>query len=474
MSKFNTKAASTTASVKRGDTTNYAGGQAFQQGAKMELVSILLTSFVKDQYYRGADDTLARLKELLNDVDPIFAAKAAVFARDEFGMRSISHFVAGELAHRVKGEQWTKDFFNRIVVRPDDMTEILGYYLATYGKPVPNSLKKGFAQAFGRMDAYKLAKYRQADKAVSMVDVVNIVRPRPNDRNREALAKLVAGTLRNDATWESRMSKAGGNADAKADVWASLMDEGRMPYFALLRNLRNIEQTGDRTLISRAAKQLVEDDPGSHRVLPFRFLTAYNEVQNPTLVRAISEALDRATVNVPKLDGETLVVIDHSGSMSDGPGSPKFIGDTFASVMFRANACDVGVFGTDFGLVKGLNPADSTLTIAKRIGHVCHGHGTNFHSIFKGKKRYDRIVIFSDMQGWIGYHDPTRTLKSYEQRTGAKPFIYSFDLSGYGTTQLPQGRIFQLAGFSEKIFDLMQTAEQDPNALVRKIESVTL
>lgn len=483
MSKFNT--ARLSVAERPGDTINFAGGEAFQQSAKMEFASILLTSFVKDQYYREAGDTLARVKELLDTVDSTFAAKAAIYARDEFGMRSISHVVAGELAHRVKGATWTKNFFDRIVVRPDDMTEILAYFYSNYGRSEPNSLKKGFAQAFDRLDEYKLAKYRGDGKAVSLVDVVNVVHPKPTAKNRKALRDLVNGTLRVRDTWESRMSTAGQDASVdKAEVWASLMDEGRMPYFALLRNLRNIEQTGNRKLIERAAKQLVEDDPGSHRLLPFRFLTAYNEVSDRVLVPAISEALDRATVNVPNLPGKTLIVVDHSGSMgwsSDlTAGTPKFIGDTFAAIVYKANDADVMVFGTDAGYVGargGLNPADSTLTIAKKINDKAPpgGHGTNFHAIFaRADKKYDRIVIFSDMQGWIGYSHPGQVFSDYKRRTKANPFVYSFDLTGYGSLQFPEDRVFQLAGFSEKVFDVFKLLEEDRRALVSKIESIQL
>lgn len=141
MSRFNSRAVPL--AQRPGDTINFAGGEAFQQDAKLELASMLLTSFVTDQYYRSGDDTLTRLRALLAQVDPMFAAKAAIYARQQFGMRSITHVTAAELTHRVKGEPWTKDFVAESVRRVDDMTEILAYYLATYGKPIPNSLKKG-------------------------------------------------------------------------------------------------------------------------------------------------------------------------------------------------------------------------------------------------------------------------------------------------------------------------------------------
>lgn len=123
MSKFNTKNSNTT------KTVNLAGGEAFIESPKLELISLLLTSFVKDQYYRSSKEALTQLQTLIDaNADKRFVAKAAIYARTKFGMRSISHAVAGELATRVKGESWTKNFFDKIIYRPDDMTEILAYY----------------------------------------------------------------------------------------------------------------------------------------------------------------------------------------------------------------------------------------------------------------------------------------------------------------------------------------------------------
>ena len=107
------------------------------------------------------------------------------------------------------------------------------------------------------------------------------------------------------------------------------------------------------------------------------------------------------------------------------------------------------------------------------------GHGTNFHAIFeKATKRYERIVIFSDMQGWApsayGYNDIAKAQMDYKCRTGANPFIYSFDLSGYGSLQFPEDKVFALAGFSEKTFDLFKLLEADRQALVNAIEAVEL
>ena len=155
MSKFN-------AIVKepKTKTINLAGGEAYSQTNELVLVSMLLTSFVNDQFYKSGNDTLKDLRSLIKKVDPEFAAKAAIYARDKFGMRSITHALAAELAPYLSGKEYAKDFYNSVIVRPDDMKEILAYYLQNCGEKIPNSMKKGFAKAFDRFDGYQLAKWK--------------------------------------------------------------------------------------------------------------------------------------------------------------------------------------------------------------------------------------------------------------------------------------------------------------------------
>lgn len=486
MSRFATnQKAATPRKVRQTPVANRVGTDGYAQSDKMKLASILLTSFVQDQFYRGKNETTTELKELIKKVDPQFAAKAAIFARNEFGMRSITHIVGGEIPARVKGEKWTKRFIDRVIHRPDDATEILAYYLSEYGKPVPNSLKKGISLGLSKFDGYQLAKYRGEGKAVSLVDVVNLVHAKPNEKNSVALAQLVDGTLRSEGTWEQKVSEAGkseNKEEAKKQAWADLISERKIGYFALLRNLRNIEQQNPEILADACTMLVDEKLIRKSLVLPFRYATALNEVSDTKTIRALNKALDISTKNVPKLPGRTLVAIDHSGSMGGIYGdrgdtkSPKAIGDLFAAVLFKSNECDVAVFGDNAGFVRSLNPDDSTLSIKSQISRVNHGYGTNFPSVFQlaNNVKYDRIITLSDMQSWRGgYGAPKTARDTYEHKHGPVHF-YNFDLAGYGTTMFPTDRVYELVGFSEKVFDIMSVLEQDKDALVNKIEEVVL
>ena len=476
MGKFN--AVKQTKSTK---TVNLAGGEAYAQSAELELVSILLTSFVQDQFYKSAGDTMKTLANLLNKVDPKFAAKAAIYARNEFGMRSITHVLAVEVAKYISGKEWGKKFFSEVVRRPDDMTEIVAYYFGkNKGKALPNSLKKGFAKAFDKFDGYQLAKYRGDGKDVSLVDVVNLVHPKATEKNRKALDELINGTLKSTDTWEAKLSGAGQKAEdaedkmnLKADAWKELIESRKLPYFALLRNLRNIIEQAP-GMVDQACEMLTDEKLiKKSLVLPFRFVTAVQEIEklssskgSQKVLVALNKAVDIACSNVPKFDGETLVVLDVSGSMRGRPGE---IGALFSAILVKSNFADFMTFDGSARYVK-LNPANGTLSVAKSIPFP--GGSTDFKPIFRtANKAYDRIIILSDMQGWAGYNCPTADFTAYKKRHNCDPYIYSFDLAGHGSMQFPENKVCALAGFSDKVFDVMSLLEQDRKALIKVIKN---
>lgn len=475
MSRFNTESTGTA-------VVNKAGGKAYSQTPEVELVSMLLTSFAQDQFYQKAEDTFARVKELIKVTDKHFVAQAAVYARTQFGMRSISHVVASELARHIGGEKWAKDFYSAIIHRPDDMTEILSYHTSKNGK-LTNAMKKGIAKAFDKFDHYSLAKYRGEGKGFKLVDAVNMVHPIPVERNAKAIEALVKGDLKSFDTWESELTKAGQVAKTdeekdqfKKGVWVKLIGEKKLGYFALLRNLRNIIEQAPEAV--PAACELLQNEVAIKKslVLPFRFVTAFEQIEQMVaskdtrkVMTALVNALDLSLSNVPRFDGETCMVLDVSGSMS---GKPSQIGSLFAAILAKTNDADVIVFSND-AKYKNVNVSDSVMTIAKSIKFA--SGGTNFHSIFmEANKKYDRVIILSDMQGWMGYNAPTGTFNDYKSKFSANPYIYSFDLAHYGSMQFPENKVFCLAGFSDKIFTIMSFLEQDKHAMVNEIKKVVI
>jgi 60 kDa SS-A/Ro ribonucleoprotein len=458
----------------RGNTVNLAGGAAFTETAKLELASLMLTSTLTDKYYATGNQEAARLKQLIAEQpDKKFVAKAALYARREAGLRSISHLAAAELARSVKGADWTASFFASVVRRPDDALEILSCYLAQYGRPIPNSLKKGLGRALTAFDEYQLAKYRKEQADLSLVDAVNLLHPPVS----AALTKLMKGTLPAADTWETKLTQAGADVSAKSQAWAELVRSGKIGYFALLRNLRNIlemaPEVTPEVIRLLTNPQLIRQS----LVMPFRFTTALEALESSALpqasvvMSALSDAVDVALANVPVFAGRTLVALDTSGSMA---GRPIKIGALFAATLAKSNGADLMLFSGDAEYLP-VNRRDSTLSLAKWIESKAAMSATNFHAIFqRAKGAYDRIILLSDMQGWVGHDAPTKSFEDFKQRTNCDPKVFSFDLNGHGTLMFPQRNVYALAGFSDKTLETLALLDSDPQALIKMIEAVAL
>lgn len=456
-------------------TTNRAGGDAHEQSPKTQLASLLFTSFMQDQFYRSADEQLSEIVQLVRNLpDKKFAAKAAIAARAKYHMRSTSHVVAAEIGRSVKGEQWTDDFFASVVLRPDDMLEIVALYEQMEGLGLPAAMRRGFSRVLRRLDEYELGKYQRSRHEWSLHDIVNLVRPKPTD----AIDKMMNGELDSPDTWESRKTQAGqSDEESGEDVWADLIGDDKLGYFALLRNLRNIAQEAPDVLDDALVQLQDEERIAGSKVLPFRYLTAMDAIEEADLPReqsqkimdALGGALDISVQNVPDMDGDTAVVLDVSGSMR---GRPMKIGALFAAVLVKSQMATLVTFDRSARTVTP-NLSDTTTTIANQLR--ASGGGTDLKSAFtKLTEPYDRIIVLSDMQHWIGRGSGQQALSGYRSRTGADPTVVSFDLQGYGELQFPEDNVVEIAGFSEEVFDLLDAMEKGPDALIDEIEDIDL
>jgi 60 kDa SS-A/Ro ribonucleoprotein len=306
--------------------TTHQGGKGFTQRPEAELIGILATG-LENNFYETENERDKRFGEVFRKVaekDYIFAAKSLIYARTKFGQRTVTHRGAVELIPFLAGKELGKKFFSKrdrkvnqggIIYRLDDMTEILACYLAKNGAKasIPNSIKKGFKDAIEHSDAYQLAKYKMVSKAVSLVDIVNLVHPKETEIQgtievsmntymkavkgtkfeKEAISAgasldaetikistlkaLVLGVLKQFNTVEDKNTEAGKEVAAKvkageitqeeADVqlneaktenYKELIETKKIGYLALLRNVRNILKTNDTDLLDKACELLVE------------------------------------------------------------------------------------------------------------------------------------------------------------------------------------------------------------------------
>lgn len=465
-------------------TTNKEGHVAYKMSDKSKLVTQVLTSFFDEQLFYGKNtaDMTETIKRVIQK-DPEFVSKLAVFARREFNMRSVAHVLTAYLAHEEKGKPFVRSTVKGVSLRGDDVTEIMSFYLATFGKPIPNSLKKGINDVLIGFDEYTLAKYKGDGKAVKMRDLLCLCRPKPKTKAQESLWKrCLEGNLAIPETWETQLSANGNNRE----TWEKLIDSGKVGYMALLRNLNNIIKANPRNVDKVLAKLSDPVAVRKSRQLPFRFLSAYKTLAQSGRVTsdvldALEAAIDASVENLPKIPGETVIAIDVSGSMSSPISEKSEIRCCEVAMLIGLIAnriCDSAIVYTFDTNIKKLSvPKRAGLLYAAVNESMCGG-GTNmglpFQQMIRDRIEADRVIIISDNmcnRGTSYYNNsPVQALANeYRRVSGCDIWVHAIDCMGYGTQQFAGPKTNIIAGWSEKVFDFIALAEQGEGTLEKTI-----
>lgn len=471
MAKFNS-----TSTIK---TVNKEGHAAYGMSDKAKLVTQVLTSFFNEAKFYS--DNSAEMQETIKRVvkkDPQFVSNLAVFARREFNMRSVSHILTAYLAHEESGKPYTRKTVKGVALRGDDLTEIMSCYLSTFGKPIPNSLKKGINDVLTGFDEYTLAKYKGEGKAVKMRDLLCLCRPKPENKAQEAMWKrCLENTLATPLTWETELSANGNNAE----TWEKLIESGKVGYMALLRNLNSIIKANPSNM-DKVLEKL--SNPGAVRKskqLPFRFLSAYKAVgdnASAKILDTLETAADYSIENLPKIPGKTVIAVDVSGSMTSPISAKSDV--TCAEIaillgMIANRICEDSIFYTfDSGIEKqNVSHRNGILyaTTHTRINGGATYMDLPFKKMIVDKVKADRIIVLSDNQcnsAW--WNKPVQSLADeYRRKTGNDIWVHAIDLQGYGTQQFCGAKTNIVAGWSEKVFDFIALAEQGEGTLEKRI-----
>ncbi|QDK78876.1 TROVE domain-containing protein [Spirosoma sp. KCTC 42546] len=497
-------------------SVNYEGAKAFTLTTEMELYAAVVTTMLNDSTYEKADQRVQRIQALVAQANPVFVAKLAVYVREQLYLRSTPIMLLGELAKVHNGDDLVGKAVGRAVQRPDEITELLAYYQLTNQRTgtkklnrISKQMQKGLAVAFNKFDEYQFAKYERTT-AVKLRDALFLVHPKAKAEIQQAVFdKIAAGTLTTPYTWETELSALGqtkfaSEAEKVASVrskWEELIASGQLGYMATLRNLRNMLEAG----ISGAHVETVcallasEKAVRNAKQLPFRFLSAYRELKAlplghvPIVLEAIEDAIYASVANLRGFDYQTSVVVacDVSSSMQKAisPKSKVLLYDIglLLGMLLQAKCRNVlsGMFGDRWKPIA--LPTQQVLAnvdeFYRREGEV--GYSTNGYLVLEDliQQRYkaDKVMVFTDVQLWdskTANKSQTNTLSAKwaaYKRMFPNARLYLFDLAGYGNAPLrvEKNDVYLIAGWSDKVFDVLQALEEGQTAL-STIEQIAL
>lgn len=484
MSKFNQKA-------KPEMVATHEGGAAYAKSVEMEWTNMLFSSFLSGGFYESESDQLSRFDALTDEMvkkyGAVFAAKAAVFARNELGMRSVSQYLAAKV--NVLSFDGKRAFYSKFFRRPDDVAEVFAAIDSLRDKR-SHGLVRGASDYISGLSDYSIMKYQMKDKKYNMFDLVNITHA-----HSAAIDMYKANSLSTPNTWETRISAAKSDEE-KAHVWVDLVVSGSLGYLALIRNLRNIIKVCG---LTDSGKQFIQNDLcraivnkmaiAKSCIFPYQIFIAYKQLKNCGysdfhVFAALEKAFLAAINNMPPFYDRNAIVLDVSGSMDAAISTNSSVS------ILEAGACYAAALylsGSDFEVYKFADKACHCVDINRAmspfglIERLCSndncGCGTLVTTAFQCmNEHYDRIFLISDCQAmdtddrtwWL--ETPTITaseaLHNYIETYG-ETHVYSYDLGNYHSTidNPDSGRITMLTALNDKVFSLLDYFEENKDVV---------
>lgn len=384
------------------------------------------------------------------------------------------------------------------------------------GTKLTNAMKKGFRDSLEKLDSYSLLKYKS-----KLIDIINLVHPRPaisgqiskvGDTEIYTLDAIMKGENVSANTWEVNQGNAGQIVSkavkegkiseeeakdiltkAKADNWKELLEEGKLGILAAIRNLRNIlnNDPDPSTIDNLCALVSNPTKIREGKIMPYQLdlandimLLEFNNPNSRKISQALAKGYEESIPNLGEvLTGNTCVFLDLSASMRyngsinlpNGKScniSAAAKASLIAATIAKATNCDVITFGST---AKNLqyNPNADVFSLAKSLNNANMG-GTRLAAPWELANlngKYDRVVILSDNECNIG-----STYDSYMKyvRNSGSPYVYSVDLSGYGTNCIAGDKVRYYYGYGHSMFEDIMTCEFNPDHHLNKVKQIEI
>jgi 60 kDa SS-A/Ro ribonucleoprotein len=496
---------------------NQAGGAAYAREPEAALALYAATGCLNGTFYAGAETQLADVLALCAQVSPEFVMKAALYARRQAHMKDMPALLMAVLASR-DGER-CEQAFSRVI----DNGRMLRNFVqivrsgVTGRKSLGSRPKRLVQQWLEQASVERILSAAIGDKP-SLADIVRMVHPKPQDKVREALYAWLIGKPYAEESLPERVRafeafKRAPGAEVPElpfqyltalqltnEHWKQIAR--RASWQTTRMNLNTFSRHGvfeDAEMVGEVVERLKDaSEIARARVFPYQLMTAYRAAGDgmpQAIVDALQDAMEIATRNVPKLQGEVVVAVDVSGSMAS-PVTGVRRGSTsvvtcvqvaalIAACLKRSNpSARIVPFAEAVRSIR-LNARDTVMTQAAQLAAMVGG-GTTVSAplamLNQEKAEVDVLVIVSDNQSWIdsrvtGGTETMRQWSSIKARC-AKAKMVCIDLQPNMTSQTQQRQdILHVGGFSDAVFAVMQDFAGENSGgegWAERIEAMTL
>lgn len=409
----------------------------------------------EDNFYENGEEIGERIKSLSEECSAEQLKTLILDSKFNSKLRHVPLFLMCLLA---KKKGLTKDLVEQVITRVDDMAELISLYKQDNTQCIPNQMKKGLQKAFTKFDEYQFAKYKGDKKAIKLRDVIRIVRPKPiNEEQSELWKKIVDKRLATPDTWEVELSKS----KDKTASWNRLLNENRLGALALLRNLRNMKNCNvNITKVKKAISKIKTDN-----ILPYQILQS--ALVNPWYADALDNLFKKYSKDMEKADGETIILVDISGSMTFFSSAMSCVNRiTIASslaAIAREKYNDSHVFAFDTDIKEYLNLHGVSLMNQLKNEN---GGGTDiYNAIIKSYAQYpntERVIVITDEQDTSVHGQLNdKEINKISKNLNGKAYIINVGCYEKGIGYGNGSKWIHINGFSENTFKWIDAYEKE-------------
>ncbi len=514
---------SSAASSKVPNAVNSHGSPAYALQDQATLAQYAMTGCFNGTYYCTQEDQLANVMKFAKNCDPKFVAKVAVFAREQGLMKDMPAFLAAMVAST--DTALLSQIFGRVIDSPKMLRNFVQIIRSgvTGRKSFGTRPKKLIQNYLENLTEDQLFK-ADVGNDPSLQDIVKMVRPKPTNKNRNAMYAYLLDKEYNvedlapiaRAYEDFKKNPVGNIPDVpfqKLDSlpltdahWTQIAENASWTQTRM--NLNTFLRHGvfnDKKMVDLVASRLENEDLiKKAKAFPYQLYAAFKNVDDKVPARitlALQKAAETAIQNVPDFDGQVYVLEDISGSMrspvtGNRPGATSKVScldvaALFAASILRKNPeAEVIPFSDRLNLVK-LNPLDSIMTNAQKLASLPSG-GTNcalpLAHLNQKEAKGDLVIYVSDNESWIDTSRPasryrvagTDTKAEWDKYKARNPKakLVCIDITPNATTQVSNSRdVLNIGGFSDQIFDVIAKFVEfgnSPEFWVTTIEAVKL
>jgi 60 kDa SS-A/Ro ribonucleoprotein len=475
------------------DVLNHEFAPAYAYGPEHKLAQLAATGTLHDNFYTPAETQLADVLEAAKAVDPMFVAKAAVYARHRGTMKDMPALLAAFLT--VVDPALSVRVFERVI----DNGRMLRNYVqimraGVVGRRSLGSRPKRLVQRWLETASMRSLMQATTGSDPSLADIVKMVHPKPADESRKAfygwligrpydVTALPAEIAAFEAWKRSPTSELPDvpfewltTFELSPKQWGTLAS--KMGWQALRMNLNTLARNGAfgvKGVTEMVAARLSDGAALTKaRVLPYHLMATLGSVGEgvPLVVQgALETALEASLVNVPVIEGQTVVCPDVSGSMKSPVtgyrkgASTKVrcvdVAALVAAAVLRRNHSAVLLPFEQSVVDLTLDPFARVAVNAAKLASI-GGGGTNVSAplalLNLQKSDVDLVVIVSDNESWVDAtrRGSTATMQEWDKLKKRCPAakLVCIDLQPYGTTQAKNRQdILNVGGFSDAVFD---------------------